>query len=165
MIDGATCPTDDISTPGAKQQAYKLLIEKGLIRVGIPMPANSHFEVHVDSDPYGCTTNTVTGLQSPTLGIVSLYRRPLPSTNLGFDTAIMWDGREPSFTSQSNHATLIHAEATATPPTNSKQRSSLSRPVSLPRRSSITMHTNYMLLVQQVARKRCISNSVNSSSA
>ena len=78
LIDGATCPTDDISTPGAKQQAYKLLIEKGLIRVGIPLPANSHFEVHVDNDPYGCTTNTVTGLQSPTLGIVSLYRRPLP---------------------------------------------------------------------------------------
>ena len=112
LIDGATCPTDDISTPGAKQQAYKLLIEKGLIRVGIPMPANSHFEVHVDSDPYGCTTNTVTGLQSPTLGIVSLYRRPLPSTNLGFDTAIMWDGREPSFESQSNNATLIHAQGT-----------------------------------------------------
>jgi cytochrome c peroxidase len=115
LIDGATCPTDDISTPAAKQQAYKLLIEKGLIRVGIPLPANSQFEVHVDNDPYGCTTNTVTGLQSPTLGVVSLYRRPLPSTNLGFLTAIMWDGREPSFESQSVHATRIHAEATNDP--------------------------------------------------
>jgi len=112
LIDGATCPTDDVSTAAAKQRAYKLLLDKGLIRVGIPLPANSQFTVHVDNDPYGCNTNTVTGLQSPTLGIVSIYRRPLPSTNLRFDTAIMWDGREPSFESQSNHATLIHAEAT-----------------------------------------------------
>jgi cytochrome c peroxidase len=112
LIDGATCPTDDVSTPAARERAYKLLLDKGLIRVGIPLPANSQFKVYVENDPYGCNTHTVTGLQSPTLGIVSIYRRPLPSTNLGFDTAIMWDGREPSLESQSNHATLIHAEAT-----------------------------------------------------
>ena len=115
LIDGATCPTDDVSTAAAKQRAYKLLLDKGLIRVGIPLPANSQFTVHVDNDPYGCNTNTVTGLQSPTLGIVSIYRRPLPSTNLRFDTAIMWDGREPSFASQSVHATRIHAEGTDDP--------------------------------------------------
>jgi hypothetical protein len=115
LIDGATCPTDDVSTLEARRKAYKLLTEKGLIRIGMSLPANSHFTVQVDKDPYGCNTNTVTGLQSPTLGTVSIYRRPLPSTNLGFDTAIMWDGREPSFTSQSIHATRIHAEATNDP--------------------------------------------------
>ena len=112
LIDGATCPTDDVSTAAAKQRAYKLLLDKGLIRVGIPIPANAQFTVHVNNDPYGCNTNRVTGIQSPTLGIVSIYRRPLPSTNLGFRSGIMWDGREPSLESQSNHATLIHAEAT-----------------------------------------------------
>ena len=122
LIDGATCPTDDVSTLEARRQAYKLLREKGLIRIGMSLPANSHFDVRVDKDPYGCNTNTVTGLQSSTLGTVSIYRRPLPSTNLGFvkDTAIMWDGREPSLLSQSVHATRIHAEA-ANDPTDEQQ--------------------------------------------
>ena len=39
LVDGATCPTDDVSTPGAKLRSYKLLLEKGLIRIGLPLPA------------------------------------------------------------------------------------------------------------------------------
>ena len=46
-----------------------------------------------------------------------MYRRPLPSTNLGFLTTIMWDGREPSLSNQSIDATLIHAQADASPTT------------------------------------------------
>src|SRR5262249_19710320 len=41
LVDGATCPTDDVSTPKAKRQAYRLLTDKGLIRIGIPMPTTS----------------------------------------------------------------------------------------------------------------------------
>ena len=109
LVDGATCPTDDISDLHAKQQAYKLLIDRGLIRVAIPLPkTNLQFTVTKVDDPYGCTT-----LTSPTTGILSMYRRPLPATNLGFLTAIMWDGREPSLASQSVDATLIHAQAQA----------------------------------------------------
>jgi cytochrome c peroxidase len=52
---------------------------------------------------------------SPTTGIMSMYRRPLPSTNLGFLTAIMWDGREPSLAQQSVDATLGHAQANSAP--------------------------------------------------
>jgi len=115
LVDGSTCPTDNVSTIQAKQQAYKLLIDKGLIRIGIPVPAGSEFSVTKVDDPYGCTTNPETGLTSPTTGIVSMYRRPLPSTNLGFLTAIMWDGREPSLASQSVDATLGHAQANAAP--------------------------------------------------
>jgi hypothetical protein len=118
LVDGATCPSDDVSTLAAKQQAYKLVINKGLIRIGIPLPAapNLQFAVtHVD-DPYNCTTNPTTGLTSPTTGIVSMYRRPLPSTNLPFLSAIMFDGREPSLSSQSVNATLIHAQADPTKP-------------------------------------------------
>jgi hypothetical protein len=75
------------------------------------------FEVEVKDvvDPYGCTTNPATGLVSKTTGIVSVYRRPLPSTNLGFLTAIMWDGREPNLASQAVDATLIHAQAQCVP--------------------------------------------------
>ncbi len=115
LVDGATCPSDDVSTPRAKRQAYSLLLDKGLIRIGLPVPATAQFQILNVSDPYGCNTNPLTGLTSPTTGIVSVYRRPLPATNLGFLSTIMWDGREPSLFSQAVDATLIHAQAAATP--------------------------------------------------
>src|SRR5262249_48325260 len=79
------------------------------------------FEVSKVDDPYNCTTSTDTGLTSKTTGIMSMYRRPLPSTNLGFLTAIMWDGREPSLAHQSVDATLIHAQANGAGPTGDQQ--------------------------------------------
>lgn len=115
LVDGATCPSDDVSTLRAKRKAYSLLLDKGLIRIGLPMPATAQFEILNVSDPYGCNTNPATGLTSPTAGIVSVYRRPLPSANLGFLSTIMWDGREPSLFSQAVDATLTHAQADATP--------------------------------------------------
>jgi cytochrome c peroxidase len=115
LVDGATCPSDDVSTPQAKRKAYGLLLDKGLIRIGLPVPAAAQFQILNVSDPYGCNTNPVTGLTSPTTGIVSVYRRPLPATNLGFLSTIMWDGREPSLFSQAVDATLTHAQAAATP--------------------------------------------------
>jgi hypothetical protein len=125
LVDGATCPTDDVSTLSAKTSAYKLLLDKGLIRIGLalppPPPAILEFSVASVADPYGCTTNPATGLTSTTTGIMSMYRRPLPSTNLGFLTAIMWDGREPSLAQQSVDATLGHAQAIL-PPTADQQK-------------------------------------------
>ena len=130
LVDGATCPSANVSTLQAKRQAYKLLTDKGLIRIGLPMPPPAppppaptpppgtpalQFTVTSVSDPYQCTTNPATGLTSPTSGIVSVYRRPLPSANLGFLSTIMWDGREPSLASQAIDATLGHAQANAAP--------------------------------------------------
>ncbi len=120
-IDGATCPSDDVSTPAAKRRAYNLLLTKGLIRIFLPLPANRDFNITALDDPYGCTTlNT-----SPP--VVSVYRRPLPATSLDFllncpasnpncpPLSIMWDGREPSLQSQATDATLGHAQASAPP--------------------------------------------------
>jgi cytochrome c peroxidase len=116
LVDGATCPTADVSSLQARQQAYQLATGRGLIRIGLPLPAARQFEVSSVADPYNCTTKPATGLASDKKsGIVSMYRRPLPSTNLGFLTAIMWDGREPSLAQQSVDATLIHAEAEGAP--------------------------------------------------
>jgi cytochrome c peroxidase len=115
LVDGATCPSDDVSSPAAKRRAYSLLIDKGLIRIGLPMPAGVQFEVTSVDDPYNCNTNPVTGLTSKTTGIVSIYRRPLPSTNLGFLSTIMWDGRELNLTNQAIDATLGHAQGNAAP--------------------------------------------------
>jgi len=122
LVDGATCPSDDVSTPSAKRKAYSLLLDKGLIRIGLPMPANAQFQILNVSDPYDCNTNPVTGLTSPTSGIVSVYRRPLPSANLGFLSTIMWDGREPSLFSQAIDATLTHAQAPLAPSATQQQQ-------------------------------------------
>ncbi len=114
-VDGAVCPTADVSTLPARAKAYRLLLRKALIRIGLPVPAGAEFVFTSVADPYGCNTNPATGLVSPSSGTVSVYRRPLPSTNLGFLNAIMWDGREPSLQSQAADATLIHAQAAAPP--------------------------------------------------
>jgi cytochrome c peroxidase len=113
LIDGATCPSDDVSTLSAKQRAYSLLLTKGLIRIGLPMPASPReFQIIAVDDPYGCNTDPMTGLTGSATGTVSVYRRPLPTANLGFLNTIMWDGREPSLFSQAVDATKGHAEGT-----------------------------------------------------
>src|SRR4051795_6861938 len=83
LVDGATCPSADVSTYEKKRAAYGLLLEKGLIRVGLPMPSDGlQFQIVGVSDPYGCNTNPLTGLTGSTTGTVSVYRRPLPAANL-----------------------------------------------------------------------------------
>jgi cytochrome c peroxidase len=122
LVDGATCPSDDVSTFGAKRQAYRLLLSRGLIRIGLPMPAGAEFQIITVDDPYGCNTDPATGLTSATTGIVSVYRRPLPSANLGFLSTIMWDGRESSLLDQARDATLGHAQADAAPTDEERQQ-------------------------------------------
>jgi len=123
LIDGATCPSDNVKTLADKREAYKLLIAKGLIRIGLPIPMPMppapplQFEVTKVDDPYHCTT-----LTSPTAGMLSMYRRPLPSTNLGFLSTIMFDGREPSLQSQAIDATLTHAQGDPNHPLTAEQQ-------------------------------------------
>lgn len=106
LVDGAVCPSADVSTPQRMAGAYSLLLSKGLIRIGItlPSPPALQFSITAVEDPYGCNTDPAKGLTSygpaqPSQGVVSVYRRPLPSSNLPFLTAIMWDGRETSLQS------------------------------------------------------------------
>jgi cytochrome c peroxidase len=116
LVDGATCPSDDVSTYESRSLAYSLLIDKGLIRIGLPLPAS--IIMTAISDPYDCSNNAMVNVGST--AIYSFYRRPLPSTNLFFQTSnspntFMWDGREPSLTSQAIDATLGHGQANAAP--------------------------------------------------
>src|ERR1043165_5274013 len=73
-VDGANCPSADVSTATARSSAYSLLLSKGLIRISLPIPANAEFSIISVTDPYQCPETTTT---QP-----ALYRRPLPSTNL-----------------------------------------------------------------------------------
>jgi cytochrome c peroxidase len=113
--DGANCPSSDVATFEARKSAYSLLLTKGLIRVSLPVPLGADFTIRDIHDPYDCpeTTNS-----QP-----AMYRRPLPSTNLGFLATVMWDGRETfaaqaisaDLAHQSIDATLGHAQAAAPP--------------------------------------------------
>ncbi len=78
-VDGANSPTADVSTRAARRTAYSMLIEKGVLRVGQPMPANAQFELVAVDDPYGYAS----------AHDLSLFRRPLPTTNLGFLSTVM----------------------------------------------------------------------------
>jgi cytochrome c peroxidase len=124
LVDGADSPLDDVSTFAARKKAYSMLTSRGVIRVGLAMPANAEFTLAAVDDPYGYASASQ----------LSLFRRPLPSTNLIWDTAVMWDGRETfapfqppmdagmdaedlrsSLQSQALHAVLGHEQAASAP--------------------------------------------------
>ncbi len=51
--DGSNSPAADVSTVAARRAAYSMLLSKGVIRVGIGIPANAEFELVRVDDPYG----------------------------------------------------------------------------------------------------------------
>jgi cytochrome c peroxidase len=83
-VDGANSPLAPVATLDQKRVAYSMLLTKGLIRVGQAIPANAEFTLVRADDPYGYASAKE----------LSLFRRPLPSTNLKFISTVMWDARE-----------------------------------------------------------------------
>jgi cytochrome c peroxidase len=112
--DGSNCGDADVTTVAARRRAFSLLLSRGLIRVGLDVPAGAEFTIESVDDPYHC---------GAALTSAALYRRPLPATNLRFLSAIMWDGRESpgdlsmrdGLLTQARDATLGHAQAALTP--------------------------------------------------
>src|SRR5579859_3112138 len=125
--DGSNCDHNiNTSTVEGRRAAYSLLLSRGLIRIALSPPANAQFTVVSVQNPYGCSDTST----------LSMYRRPLPSTNLKFLSTVMFDGRESSpqtgtqkityttnpgdlladLAHQAIDATTGHAQAT-TPPT------------------------------------------------
>lgn len=90
--DGSTSPLADLSTVEARRDAYQMLLAKGVIRVGLTVPAGADFVVTAVDDPYSYAGSAADPL-GPALTL-SLFRRPLPAANLPFLSAVMWDGRE-----------------------------------------------------------------------
>ena len=109
--DGSICEGVLPRSLAEQRAAYNLLLTRGLIRVGMDVPTGAEFVIDRVDDPNHC---------GPASNDASLYRRPLPSTNLGFLSAVMWDGRESSATTtmmqdlahQANDATRGHAQGT-----------------------------------------------------
>jgi cytochrome c peroxidase len=106
-VDGANCAnakTDD-------SKGHSLLLEHGLIRIALAVPANAQFTLSVVHDPYGCAL--VADAASGQM-IASVYRRPLPTANLRFLSAVMHDGRETvePLTSGTTYAASLQADLT-----------------------------------------------------
>ena len=118
-VDGSNSPNAPVATLAQRKAAYSMLLNRGLIRIGIGMPANAEFNLIMVEDPYGFASANQ----------LSMFRRPLPATNLVFLSTVMWDGRENVFvdpnatpkvidlqtalSNQANDATLGHAQASA----------------------------------------------------
>ena len=120
-VDGANSPLADVSTAEARAEAYSMLLERAVIRVGIGIPPTAEFELIDVDDPYGYASAAE----------LSLFRRPLPSANLRLSpkagepvpvlNTVMWDGRVArpdldivaALLDQADGATLGHAEAAA----------------------------------------------------
>jgi cytochrome c peroxidase len=117
-VDGANCNNLDFSSKRARKKNYSLLLNKGLIRVELPVPGGAEFTVRDTDNPYGCTDTQN----------ISVYRRILPTTNISFLSTVMWDGRETfkdasgkflpvrdDLMHQAIDATLIHAQGAKAP--------------------------------------------------
>lgn len=110
LNDGSVSPLADVSTLAKRKKAYALLVDRAVIRIGLPIPANAEFELAAVDDPYGYASAAE----------LSLFRRVLPASNLRFLPAVMWDGRETfagnttpqNLAHQANGATLGHAQST-----------------------------------------------------
>ncbi|HEY6178832.1 MAG TPA: hypothetical protein VIX73_30480 [Kofleriaceae bacterium] len=118
--DGANAPDANVSTLAARRAAYSMLLGRGLIRVGLAVPATAEFELVAVDDPY----------HHASAAELSLFRRPLPSTNLKFLSTVMWDGRETApgatiaadLANQASDATVGHAQGS---PLSAAQRASI----------------------------------------
>jgi len=86
-VDGANCGTVARADPAG----HSLILGNGLIRIALAVPVNAQYSISVVHDPYGCALQL-----DPSTGVLtaSVYRRPLPATNLSFLSAVMFDGRE-----------------------------------------------------------------------
>jgi cytochrome c peroxidase len=79
----ANNPTMDVSTVQARKVAYSMLLDKAVFRRTFNIPATAEFEVTAVDDPYGVATTT--GL--------SVFRRPLATTNLHLINGVAWENR------------------------------------------------------------------------
>ena len=98
LVDGANSPLAPVTTLAQKQSAYSMLLNKGVIRVGLPIPNGAEFQLTQVTDPYGFASAAQ----------LSLFRRPLPTANLKFDNTVMWDGRQ-TFTAAGSGLCIVNA--------------------------------------------------------
>ncbi len=154
-VDGSNCNHNiDVSTLTGRRAAYSLLRTRGLFRISMPVPANANYQVVSVNNPYGCNEADV----------ISMYRRPLPATNLRFLSAVMFDGRESSpatgttkimysnypsslvsdLEHQTLDATMGHAQGDGTRPTPAEQQQIVNFEMGLSTAQAFDNHAGFL---------------------
>jgi hypothetical protein len=131
LVDGANSPLADVSTREARRAAYSMLLTKGLVRVGLPVPPDAEFTLGQVADPYGYAGHNDRGDE------LSLFRRPLPTTNLAFLSTVMWDGRE---TLRKGSAPAIHFDLAHQANSAAEGHAELPLPLSQPVREQMVAY-------------------------
>jgi hypothetical protein len=127
-VDGVDNPTLPMNTLAQRKANTTMIQTRGVFRIDLPLPQppNAEFVLVDVNDPYKYI--------QPGSSHLSLYRRPLPSTNLSLLTGVMWDQRntiQPITTTNTTaqnianvhtdvdqttiSATMTHAQGTAPP--------------------------------------------------
>lgn len=118
-VDGSNCP----SLPQSSLESHSLLLQRGLFRIPLPIPANADFKIEVVSNPTTCNTSSTFGLRAKT-PTVSVFRRPRVVANrkyvLGTDgafylnakyhAALAADGRDATLAQQAAEAMHAHEQ-------------------------------------------------------
>jgi hypothetical protein len=126
QFDGQNVAGAALSTLENRRAASSLMITKGLVRYNLVLPAGAEFQIVASEVTYG---NPVDATH------LVVYRRPLPTTNFGRLTTVLWDGRgnfipgaptpelavEAIFTG----GTVLHAEGTPPPVEKGAQAAAL----------------------------------------
>ena len=101
--DTADRPDADTSTLDARANAYKLFLDIGVVRIGKTFKGNSdpdspttqsNFRVEPQNTAQFGPLPNVSDPQHPGIKTLSVFRRPLVNTNVNFDSALLWDGRD-----------------------------------------------------------------------
>jgi len=88
--DGSDCPATS-SSQKANSAVSSEVLNYGLIRIMIGIPSSANFQLASATNPKNCA---IAPGSSGVGGQLFMFRRPPPSANLIFDSAVMWDGRE-----------------------------------------------------------------------
>ncbi len=108
-VDGANCPSavtrsltsaaplgnsvGEGSGSAENSGPYSLLLNRGVFRIFLPLPANAEFAVKVVRDAAGCNINSdynhTIDEKGRSTRIISVYRRPKVATNLRFMTTTL----------------------------------------------------------------------------
>ncbi len=117
--DTAVAPNVDVSTLEARRKAYALILSRGIVRIGLAVPPTAEFEVSEIDDPYAFATPAS----------LSVYRRPLPVSNLAYTSTVSWDARltlagktiPEDLAEQANKANRGHGQATTDLPMETRE--------------------------------------------
>ena len=119
-IDGSNCP----ALPQNDVASHSLLIQRGLFRIPLAVPAHADFKIEVVRDPTTCNTSPTYGLSAKT-PTISVFRRPRVVGNLRYalgtdgafhlnaaaNATLAADGRDRTLAQQAAEAMHAHEQA------------------------------------------------------